>query len=223
MPGWRGRRSKCAGASGSTGSSSAEGGDLDLIDRRALTVSSSWSPRSIAIFAGLRSRASIVRRTSRLGGSGFARSSCSSSHRRCRALGPARRRCSRPRAGRASRRSGGERPRAQRSLRGEGMGSFPSFLDLPLIPIPLFSWGGLGASRRRGGGGSRRDGSRHRYRTRAGLALGLALCPLLAAVTLTDLERRVIPNALVLPGESPGSRSSPRPSPIRCRRTPSPR
>ncbi len=36
------------------------------------------------------------------------------------------------------------------------------------------------------------------------LALGLALCVLLAAVTLTDLERRVIPNAFVLPGAVAG-------------------
>ena len=36
------------------------------------------------------------------------------------------------------------------------------------------------------------------------LALGLALCVLLAVVTLTDLERRVIPNAFVLPGAVAG-------------------
>jgi leader peptidase (prepilin peptidase) / N-methyltransferase len=36
------------------------------------------------------------------------------------------------------------------------------------------------------------------------LALGLALCVLLAAVTLTDLERRVIPNAFLLPGAVAG-------------------
>lgn len=34
----------------------------------------------------------------------------------------------------------------------------------------------------------------------AELALGLVLCALLAAVTLTDLERRVIPNAILLAG-----------------------
>jgi leader peptidase (prepilin peptidase) / N-methyltransferase len=36
------------------------------------------------------------------------------------------------------------------------------------------------------------------------LGLGLALCVLLAAVTLTDLERRVIPNAFVLPAAVAG-------------------
>lgn len=36
------------------------------------------------------------------------------------------------------------------------------------------------------------------------LALGLVLCVALAAITLTDLERRVIPNAIVLPGAVAG-------------------
>jgi leader peptidase (prepilin peptidase)/N-methyltransferase len=36
------------------------------------------------------------------------------------------------------------------------------------------------------------------------LALGLILCALLAAVTLTDLERRVIPNAILLAGAAIG-------------------
>ena len=36
------------------------------------------------------------------------------------------------------------------------------------------------------------------------LALGLVLCVVLAAITLTDLERRVIPNAIVLPGALAG-------------------
>jgi leader peptidase (prepilin peptidase)/N-methyltransferase len=36
------------------------------------------------------------------------------------------------------------------------------------------------------------------------LALGLVLCIALAAITVTDLERRVIPNAIVLPGAVAG-------------------
>jgi leader peptidase (prepilin peptidase)/N-methyltransferase len=36
------------------------------------------------------------------------------------------------------------------------------------------------------------------------LALGLILCTVLVAVTLTDLERRIIPNAIVLAGASAG-------------------
>ena len=51
----------------------------------------------------------------------------------------------------------------------------------------------------------------------AELALGLLFVAILAAITLTDLERRVIPNVILLAGASQDSRSSSRPIPRACR------
>ena len=51
----------------------------------------------------------------------------------------------------------------------------------------------------------------------AELALGLVFCALLVTVTLTDLERRMIPNAILAAGaRRRGSRSSPPPTPPAC-------